>query len=670
MKCRHLAATVLALTLTLALLPGCRRDKGSATPLAAQELAELRAEQELGFAGDADNELQAEILSLLSRFDKTADATLASTPHGITMLHLACVYKKQELARCLLLDGADPNARQLSETPTADMAAENSGTAPILRPADTPLTWATIPHREGATAEELLPLINLLVENGADVNLPGPFGAPPLVTATLVPSAAGEEVFLRLITLGARCSEVMPPEAVGKTIPLSALVAANGWQRALEVLLDKGGKIATPTRSALHAAAERPAQPGALECARLLLARGAEVDALNDEGATPLYIAAHALTEPATMHSGKPDGEEMEPYCAMIALLLEHGADPLRCCEADPDFPGSCAADFMAMIPAVQDILARKGIMVPRRPVDFNATGTKLLAEICRASIFGTPAEVVTPHFGRILAQLVAPPQEMLNSALYADAFGHAVILLARADAAAAAEAVAKLPIWREQKAWEGGDARTASLMLAILGTRELVLPRTALLEHARQLDAWGVTESAALLAELLERDPQADADIETLSTDASPAIRAGALTARLLRSELPAPRNGAVREWMQLHHIDEKTAPPALRRALLLTSLDKFWYGSMSADEVRTLLDAMRAIGAPKAAAFYAELAPNLHNPEELDRLTAPGGPAEAARYELEAATALFIWSQRECLQNLMQAANPPAEAANAGKD
>ncbi len=657
-----LVAALLTLSLSLTVLPGCGRSKGSATPQAAQELAELRAEQELGFARDADNELQAEIAALLSRFDKTADATLASTPHRMTLLHLAAVYKKPELARCLLLDGADPNARQLAEEPTADMAAESEGASSIpLRPADTPLSWATIPHREGATAAEMLPLINLLVENGADVNQPGPFGAPPLVTSALVPSPAGEEVFLRLLELGARCSEFAPPEAGGKPIPVSALVAANGWSRALEKLLETGATMATPARSALHTAAERPARPGALDCAKLLLARGAETDALNDEGATPLYIAAHSLASAQDISAA-----EMEATCTLLALLLEHGADPLRCCDADPEFPGSCASDFISMNPEAQKTLVSMGISVPRRSINWNETGSRLLAELCRASLFGTPAEDIAPHFSLLASLLTAPSQDVQLSALYADSIGHVVKLLSRADAARAAELVGQLPLWRDEAAWTTADGRVMSLMEALLTTPELVLPRQTLLEHARRMDAWGIAEAAAVLAELLERDAAAEADIENLCSDASLPIRAGALTARLLRAGLPAPRNGAVAEWMQEHGIAEDTAPAPLRRALLLTSLDKFWYGNMAADEVRALLEAMENIGAAQAAAFYKELAANLSKPEELDRLMEPGGAANVARFELECATALFLWAQREALQ---EAANTPARA-NATKD
>ncbi len=638
---------LLALSLSLPLLPGCGREKGNATPQAAMELAELRAEQELGFSVAADVGMQAEITALLSRFDKTADATLASTPHRITLLHLACVYKKAELARCLLLDGADPNARQLMEMPDDEEAPEGEGKAPSLAPGDTPLTWATTPHREGATAEELLPLINLLVENGADVNQPGPYGVPPLHIATMMQSSAGEAVFLRLLELGAN-----PAQEASRM--LASVVAANGWPQALARLLDAGAPMVHEKETPLHAAADHAETEGTLECVRLLLERGIEVDALNDEGATPLYIAAHALSTP---EGNAP--ELVESTCAMLALLLQHGANPLRCSDADPEFPGSCAADFIAMSPAAQKYLADKGFSVPRRPINFEAEDGVLLAEICRASLFGTPAEDISPHVARLAALLVTPSLHQQQSPLYPDAFGHTLRLLARVDAPRASELVARLPLWNDDEAWVSADSRTSSLMQALQDTPALVLPRQTLLELARRMDGLSLPDTAASLIELWERDEEAGADIEALCGDASLPLRAGAMTARLLRAGLPAPRNGAVAEWMEEHGLEEANAPAPLRRALLLTSLDAFWYGSMPPDEVRLLLQAMRDIGAPRAAEFYAQIAAHLNAPEKLDQLTGPGSTAATARYELECATAMLLWSQRGILQNLITPGN-----------
>ncbi len=662
MPSRPLALCLLALALSLPLLPSCERSRGSATPQAALELAELRETLKEGFNRDGDSDLQAEIAALLAQFDKTADAKLASSPHRITLLHLAAVYKKTELARCLLLDGADVNARQLSGDIENEEGGEEAAEAPLpLEPADTPLTWATIPHHENATAEELLPLIRLLVENGADVNLPGTMGMPPLVTACFVPSPAGEQVVLCLLELGARPGIV---STLGTPTPMAAFVAERGWTRALAAMLDAGAPMATDSASALHAAASAPEQEGALECARLLLERGAAVNALNEEGATPLYITAHA------MNQLPEDGEAaVDAACAMISLLMQHGADALLRCNADPELPASCPADFIAAHPVVQKKLAALGVSVPRPQIDLAAPPSEAwLTEICRASLFGMPGEEVKPHTARLTALLVTPGKEERMSQLYADACAHAVVLLTRADAVNAADTVAKLPLWRDLHAWRTGDPRCAALMRAILDTPELVLPRTLLLEHARSMDAAGVPEVAAQLVEMLERDRSegAEEEIEALCAEGnSLALRAGALTARLLRAGLPAPRNAAVAEWMEEHGIPREGAPAAVQRALLLTSLDSFWYGSMPKAEVDTLLQAMRDIEAPRAAAFYTRLAANLDKPEELDKLTQE--ETDTARYELECATALFIWEHRA---EFLQAVESARKEVNSGVD
>lgn len=93
------------------------------------------------------------------------------------------------------------------------------------------------------------------------------------------------------------------------------LAAAQGDVGPLRSLLGAGGHPETPgvfqgTRP-LHAAAAL----GATACVALLLEHGAEVDALDDTGASPLLAAAR-------QHG--PD------VTGAISLLVEHGADPRR----------------------------------------------------------------------------------------------------------------------------------------------------------------------------------------------------------------------------------------------------------------------------------------------------------------------------------------------------
>ena len=108
------------------------------------------------------------------------------------------------------------------------------------------------------------------------------------------------------------------------------LAATYGWMTVLEALLAAGAAVDAPTAAAPPAlwkmAAPRDAAPGseqtplmvaaregALEAARLLLRRGARLDARDSIGRTPLHIAA------------RPWWQE---NAALVTLLLEAGAQP------------------------------------------------------------------------------------------------------------------------------------------------------------------------------------------------------------------------------------------------------------------------------------------------------------------------------------------------------
>lgn len=87
------------------------------------------------------------------------------------------------------------------------------------------------------------------------------------------------------------------------------LVCLARSEAALQMLLDKGAEVNVPgdKRPPLHIAAYQ----GNLEVARALLARGAQPNALNSWGATPLHEAARS------------DCANQE----MVALLIKHGAN-------------------------------------------------------------------------------------------------------------------------------------------------------------------------------------------------------------------------------------------------------------------------------------------------------------------------------------------------------
>ena len=235
-----------------------------------------------------------------------ADPNRAS-PHGETPLMVAARTGVVDSVTALLRHGADSevDAREEWRGQTALMWAAAEGHATVVAPlasagADvdarsdagfTPLAFA-VRAGHGDT-------VAALVEAGADVDLPLPDGTSPLHLAVI---NAQYDVALQLLEHGAD-----PAAAESGWTPLHQLV----WTRR-------------PNRHYNNPAAFPTGTVTDLELARALVARGADVDALqtaeprdgyrnmlNRSGATPFLLAAKAV--------------DLE----IMRLLLELGADPL-----------------------------------------------------------------------------------------------------------------------------------------------------------------------------------------------------------------------------------------------------------------------------------------------------------------------------------------------------
>jgi ankyrin repeat protein len=102
------------------------------------------------------------------------------------------------------------------------------------------------------------------------------------------------------------------------------LAAFFGRREAAELLLARGGEVNTPARNALKVSALHAALAGpAPEIAHSLVAAGADVNAVQQDGVTPLMEAAST--------------GQLE----LVRLLLAHDADPKA-----KDGKGRTAADF------------------------------------------------------------------------------------------------------------------------------------------------------------------------------------------------------------------------------------------------------------------------------------------------------------------------------------
>ena len=582
------------------MLNNCRPpEQGHATPQAAEELAHISAYlPEVGVDEILELPNAEDIFTLVADFATTPDARKSAAHSGVTMLHLACLFKKGELARCLLLDHADPNARTAS--------------------GDTPLSMAIAMRGiedESVTDETIIALIDTLIAGGADITAPAPDNMTLLSYAGL--SSYSEKIFLHLMDKG--CS----PDETTCQAP-----AMMGWNTALKRMLDSGSVNLPAAKDTLLLMAAANLHK---DTVKLLLDAGADVNANHLSGTTPLLEAAGHLLSPAE----EDESQHKNDVIDVCSLLIQHGAS-LELAEMRQDgSPAFSAADILTKDAETIAAFKERGIDLTPPEIVFTS-GIELLEAVGKATVLELtpPAE----SFDAI-ASVFTPTEEMRNHPSYHDILPMAVELLHGINAAKASMLVAAMPMWTSAEAWEKGQGD--SVLPAITKCEGLVLPKQIICTAAEHQDRAGKADNAAFIIELLSRCPDAQSEIEQYSQHASAALQAGALGAKLRQADLPTPRDGDVQLWLENQN---RTADsPVLQKAVLLTSLSRLWYGDMLPEEQDKMLQSMEEIGAHMAAARYRAIVAAIDKPEELDKLTED---SDSWKFELEIATARFILS------------------------
>ncbi|CAG0903091.1 unnamed protein product, partial [Cyprideis torosa] len=214
-----------------------------------------------------------------------------------TPLFSATMGNRPSVVEVLIAHGADPNINnEFKSTPLHQ--ARSAGAAELLIQkgaevntkntfGETPLFFATWGNRHS--------VVEVLLAHGADPNIANHYGTSPLHQAR---SAGTAELLI------AKRAEVNAQDERGKT----PLFVATDWNRhsVVEVLLANGAdpNIASEVeRSPLH-------QAESAETAELLIQKGAEVNAKDRRGKTPLFVAIEN-----NRHS-------------VVEVLLANGADP------------------------------------------------------------------------------------------------------------------------------------------------------------------------------------------------------------------------------------------------------------------------------------------------------------------------------------------------------
>jgi cytohesin len=216
-----------------------------------------------------------------------------------------------DIGRMLLEHGANPNLQLKRRPPYRDVPQDRGG--------DTILAQGATPLLRAARAGDA-DFVELLLEHGALVDLPSKEGVTPLM------AAAGVEFGLRvtrgrnrtdegilatlqlLVDAGADVNARMVTEPDGR-------IFINGAQRAQGVTYARRGRqvpspSAVPDQAAIHGAAMRGLNP----VIEFLAAHGADLEAVDAHGKTPLDLAMGNYDENFRT-------QKAEPLVETVALL-------------------------------------------------------------------------------------------------------------------------------------------------------------------------------------------------------------------------------------------------------------------------------------------------------------------------------------------------------------
>jgi serine/threonine protein kinase len=215
-------------------------------------------------------------------------------PQGATPLHHAIVK---------LINPTSPDARANVEQSIQLLLDHGADVNAIANSGQTPLAIASTYLNNSNDNERL---IRLLLDRGAKVNVADQDGQTPLSLAV-----ARNNVAIAKLLLNAGATVTVPGSQGEMALWQSAIVYGN--VEMLELLLEHGANINAKDNSGitpLHAAI----QTGNLSITKWLLEHGASINAKNNSGTTPLHYVIQQLAMPYD-------------NLGMLKLLLEHGAN-------------------------------------------------------------------------------------------------------------------------------------------------------------------------------------------------------------------------------------------------------------------------------------------------------------------------------------------------------
>jgi len=149
------------------------------------------------------------------------------------------------------------------------------------------------------------------------------------------------------------------------------IAAEAGQTRACALLLDRGAQIEACCRNLDATPLSYAVKYKHPDVVRLLLERGADPNVSDEDGVTPLLIAAHC----GSKLINPPSEPGAEGYVEIVKILLDSGADPNRSSNSGYS-PLHAAASFGHL--AAVELLIRAG--ADRNARDIHGTTAAMLA--------------------------------------------------------------------------------------------------------------------------------------------------------------------------------------------------------------------------------------------------------------------------------------------------
>ncbi len=633
-RCHLIPALALCAT-----LGACKPSVKSLRTIDINEIALHEQQSELR------SPLDAEARALVEHYLHTGDARYASPEHGLTLLHLAAMTHRLWLVDKLLAEGADPNA----------LAFRNEAS-----PGDTPAALAVRCTAWKLTNEDALLIVKALMAKGADINSGdgilnecAAYGGDGDAISSYDWRPNGklsrEGLAIELMKLGAK--------------PNSCLVvncSTLGWPKALKALME------TPEWASLrqnmpeylmefaHSFSRESRQ---YDCLKLLLQEATAEEVRGTAQENVLFSLLNREPESAFdgRHLNKP------PYGVMaVALLLEHGADPLMPCGA---FGMTCAADAAARDRHLQEKLRERGVTLTPPPHRFEADS--LVEQLLDIPVEAIRHEEAAAQYELIASLFTAPTEAMFaHKLLYRQACSQALALLYRTDTDRTMAMLKALPAWRDAAVWEGDAHAARGLLIALRDNKNIILPVDFLLKSADAMEEAGRPDVAHAWRRLLSQDKANENFLQQLCNEKRPLPVLAAVQSCMLELA-ERPTLGSVESWMKDQYsydgeynkrvqyaIAAERSMRCVHKLAPLTMPERLFYQPDDSEGSATLptpeqqaktIEALRHIGAPLAAALCGDPEPATPSPE-VAALAQRFGTEAAASLELEYALSGYL--------------------------